>query len=211
MMHFRLSPKSPHSIRLWPGCSAEGVPSLSFQCVTVSASGSAATLRCHEKNSRGRWKTVRRLHGLRGFVGRNGVTENKRESDGFTPAGMYRLGTAFGIRTRPETKMPWRQVTPDSFWVDDPGSPAYNRWEEAPVGGGWKSAERLMDYPLEYAYAVVVDYNTRETVPGKGSAIFLHCGTHPTSGCIAVREEDLLKILKWLDPAKEPLINIHTV
>ena len=93
--------------------------------------------------------------------------------------------------------------------MDDPSSPQYNRWVEAPVSAGWTSAEHLIDYPLEYACAVVIEYNTQELVPGRGSAIFLHCGSRPTSGCVAVQEADLLRILRWLDPAKQPEIFIH--
>jgi L,D-peptidoglycan transpeptidase YkuD (ErfK/YbiS/YcfS/YnhG family) len=184
-------------------------PNISSQILSVSTVGSAATIRCLEKTRRGGWKNVRSLGDLRGFVGRNGITADKRELDGYTPAGMYWLGSAFGVRPRPETRMPWRQVTPDSVWVDDSNSPYYNQWVEAPVDAGWSSAEHLIDYPLEYAYAVVVEYNTKEIVPGKGSAIFLHCGSHPTSGCIAVKEPDLLAILRWLDPEKLPEIFIH--
>jgi L,D-peptidoglycan transpeptidase YkuD (ErfK/YbiS/YcfS/YnhG family) len=55
----------------------------------------------------------------------------------------------------------------------------------------------------------VIEYNTRPAVPGRGSAIFLHCGNQPTAGCVAVPESAMLDILSWLDPAKTPVIWIR--
>ena len=181
------------------------------QRLFVAASGSAAVLRCLEKTSRGGWTAVGELGDIRGFIAGNGLSGKKREGDGCSPAGLYRLGTAFGVRPRPDTKMPWRPVTPASYWVDDPESPHYNRWVEAPDGLGRFSAEHLIDYPEEYAYAVVIEYNTGAVGPGRGSAIFLHCGLRPTSGCVAVGEADLLRILGWLDPAKRPEILLRPI
>ena len=183
----------------------------SAQRVSVSAVGSAATITCLEITRRSDWKPVGGLRDFRGFLGRNGITVNKRELDGYTPAGLFRLGDAFGLKPQPETKMPWRSITPDSYWVDDPKSTYYNQWIEAPYNYGWTSAEHLIDFPAEYAYGVVVRYNTDDIVPGKGSAIFLHCGARPTAGCISMKEEDLLRILRWLDPGKNPDILIQSM
>ncbi len=60
----------------------------------------------------------------------------------------------------------------------------------------WDSAEHLVDYGEWYYYCLALDYNP-DRVPGKGSAIFLHCtwlGT--TSGCIAIPEECMVKVLQ---------------
>jgi L,D-peptidoglycan transpeptidase YkuD (ErfK/YbiS/YcfS/YnhG family) len=183
------------------------------QRILVSAEDTAAEIRCYKKNTCGAWRFDKRLGVMRGFVGRNGASPDKREGDGKTPAGAYGLGFAFGVREKPATRMFYRRVTPASCWVDDPQSPAYNRWVEVPEGEapapGWNSAERLGDYPDEYAYAVVIEYNTENTIPGRGSAVFLHCGSKPTSGCVAVPEADMLRLLGWLDPAKNPVICIE--
>jgi L,D-peptidoglycan transpeptidase YkuD (ErfK/YbiS/YcfS/YnhG family) len=181
----------------------------STQRLSVLAHGSATTVTCLEKDPLGLWAPAYNLGSFCGFVGRNGITAEKSERDGCTPAGQFRLGGAFGVCPNPGTKMAWRAVTPDSRWVDDPESTLYNTWVEAPDDTGWSSAEHLIDFPLEYAYAVIVGYNTDPVIPGKGSAIFLHCGTQPTSGCIAVAEADLLRILAWLEPSKLPEILIR--
>ena len=47
---------------------------------------------------------------------------------------------------------------------------------------------------------------------GKGSAIFMHIRKGPgvpTSGCIAMEEKDIKKILKWLKPEQNPAILIE--
>ena len=47
--------------------------------------------------------------------------------------------------------------------------------------------------------------------PGRGSGIFLHVSRgNPTIGCVSLPEGRLLTILRWLRPAKEPLIVIGT-
>jgi L,D-peptidoglycan transpeptidase YkuD (ErfK/YbiS/YcfS/YnhG family) len=170
---------------------------------------SSVLISCFEKTRRGVWRPARRLGTAPGFVGKNGVTGTKTEGDGCTPAGLFRLGYAFGIRKKPRTKMVYRQITKDSCWVDDALSPYYNQWAEGINGAGWKSAEHLIDYTENYAYAAVVEYNRENTVPGRGSAIFLHCGDGPTSGCVAVKEADMLKLLRWLNPSKLPGILIR--
>ncbi len=56
-----------------------------------------------------------------------------------------------------------------------------------------------------YANGFVINYNTQRT-PGKGSAIFFHIGNSYTLGCTATSEANVVKIMKWLDPAKNPVI-----
>jgi L,D-peptidoglycan transpeptidase YkuD (ErfK/YbiS/YcfS/YnhG family) len=50
-------------------------------------------------------------------------------------------------------------------------------------------------------------------VKGKGSAIFLHRWQEKgksTRGCVAVPEDQLLRLLVWLDPAQQPLMIMGT-
>jgi L,D-peptidoglycan transpeptidase YkuD (ErfK/YbiS/YcfS/YnhG family) len=178
------------------------------QILLVRVQGAKAEVRCYDRPGTTAWRFNASLGIIPGCAGRNGISASKKEGDGCTPSGLFSLGHVFGINEKPETKMPYRRVTAESFWVDDPASPHYNTWVEGGMNGGWQSAERLSDYPREYAYAVVIEYNTADRIPGKGSAVFLHCGSKPTSGCIAVPEAELLKILRWLDPKKAPAILI---
>ena len=59
-----------------------------------------------------------------------------------------------------------------------------------------------------YELGVVVEHNDA-CVPGRGSAIFLHVWREPgapTAGCTSMARDDLLRLLRWLDPAAEPLL-----
>lgn len=137
---------------------------------------------------------------LHAWIGSGGLSWEKQEGDGTTPGGLYRLGYGFGNEYPEEVYIDYRMVTEESFWVDDPDSAFYNTWVEGTEEQDWVSAEQLSAYPEEYAFAVVVEYNTDEPVYAAGSAIFLHCGWSPTAGCVAVEREAMLEILIWLQP-----------
>jgi L,D-peptidoglycan transpeptidase YkuD (ErfK/YbiS/YcfS/YnhG family) len=54
----------------------------------------------------------------------------------------------------------------------------------------------------------VIGYNTART-PGLGSAIFLHVNIGmPTAGCVTLPMGELLEILRWLNPAGSPQIEM---
>ncbi len=171
------------------------------QAVVVIASGHTAKAAFYERTG-GEWT---KLVDTKGCVGKAGITSDKREGDKKTPKGVFPLTFAFGIKV-PETKMEFRQITDESYWVDDASSEYYNTWQEGCKG--WKSAEKLSEYADYYRYAIAIGYN-QECTPGMGSAIFLHCKRKAhTTGCIAVPERALLDMLKLLDPDKRPVIII---
>ncbi len=143
-------------------------------------------------------------------IGRNGFLPlgEKKEGDGKTPAGIYTLKLAFGYPESINTKMPYRQARSDDIWVDDPDAEDYNRWTKLNETKA-TSYEMMKRDDHQYKYGIVIEHNTDPVVKGNGSAIFLHIWKEknaPTAGCVAVSEEDILKILQWLDPAKLPLI-----
>jgi L,D-peptidoglycan transpeptidase YkuD (ErfK/YbiS/YcfS/YnhG family) len=143
-------------------------------------------------------------------IGKNGFAAagEKREGDGKTPSGIYPLKMTFGYDTTIGTKMPYRQVLADDLWVDDPNANDYNRWVKKTETRA-ASYERMKRDDNLYKYGIVIEYNTDPVIKGNGSAIFLHIWKGegiPTAGCVAVSEEDIIKILGWLDPAAAPLI-----
>ena len=163
----------------------------------------SARLEAAEK-VQGKWERI--FPPARAVIGKNGFAYSKVEGDGKTPIGVYRLGTVFGRGENPDTRLPYRQTTVNDLWVDDPESVFYNTWQVGPARGRWKSAEPLYEY---YTHAVVINYNTRERIPGMGSAVFLHVWDGPgngTSGCVALDQQHLLEIIRWLDPLKNPLL-----
>jgi L,D-peptidoglycan transpeptidase YkuD (ErfK/YbiS/YcfS/YnhG family) len=174
-----------------------------------------AQLRGYEKRD-GRWRLV--IGPVAARVGYSGMKPAYRrvQGDGTTPAGTFTLTSAFGVRPDPGTRLPyWHIVSRDQWWVGDRHSRHYNdpRWGR--LGGfrvtthGIDGSERLIDYPVQYAHAAVIDFNRPRTIAGRGSGIFLHVnGRGATAGCVSVRSADVVRILRWLDPARQPRITI---
>lgn len=144
-------------------------------------------------------------------VGKNGIAPKgqKLEGDGRTPSGIYELRLAFGYEPSIETKLNYRQATDNDFWVDDPRSIQYNQWVIGqPQTVSFEYLRRKDDL---YKVGIVIEYNTQPIVPGNGSAIFLHIWKsegEPTSGCVALSENNLRKLLSWLDLRRKPVIII---
>ena len=187
------------------------------QLILVSAqeSDGAETITCcYEKGSDGAWQPVERLSDLQGWVGKNGIIHHRKRNTDTSPAGLWSLGLAFGNEAKPEgLNMPWRAITPNSEWVCDEESPYFNTWQERgdpTLAYTWNDdVEHLADYQTQYAYACVICYNTAPyTIPNRGCAIFLHCSTGPTGGCVGLEREDMLRVLLWLNPEENPHILI---
>ncbi len=142
-------------------------------------------------------------------IGRTGFAKEgqKKEGDGHTPSGVYALATAFGYAATAATGLDYIQTMSDDFWVDDPKSAQYNQWIKGqPQADSFEVLKRSDNL---YALAVVINYNTNPIVSGNGSAIFLHIWRrydHPTSGCVALSERHLRKMLKRLDKRQNPVI-----
>jgi L,D-peptidoglycan transpeptidase YkuD (ErfK/YbiS/YcfS/YnhG family) len=136
-------------------------------------------------------------------VGRSGCRARKREGDGATPAGCWRmlcvLYRADRVR-RPPTGLPVRAIGPSDGWCDAPGDRNYNRFVRHPYPA---SAERLWRADGLYDIVVVLDHNGTPRVRGAGSAVFVHVagpGYAPTAGCIALKREHLQRLLQRLRP-----------
>lgn len=150
-----------------------------------------------------------RLYVISAVIGRNGLAAsgNKKEGDGKTPSGIYPLGPAFGYAPSINTGLDYRQATADDFWVDDLHSLQYNQWVNGiPAANSFERMRRRDDL---YQYGIVIGYNTHPIIPGAGSAIFMHVWRRynsPTSGCVALNQRYLRKILHWLDKQYQPVI-----
>ncbi len=84
-------------------------------------------------------------------------------------------------------------------WCDDPTSKKYNRIVKLPFK---KSAEKLYIKKNYYDLLLVIDYNMKPVISGKGSAIFLHLASKnfsTTKGCIAIKKREFLQILPYIE------------
>ncbi|MEM7270232.1 MAG: L,D-transpeptidase family protein [Pseudomonadota bacterium] len=136
-------------------------------------------------------------------IGRIGRVEDKREGDGGTPIGVWRIRDVFwradrlgGVRLGDQGLLGGR-IGPQDLWSDDVDDPVYNSLVTKPHGF---SHELLRRSDRLYDIVVALDHNW-PAIPGCGSAIFLHVWRGPritTEGCVAFRRNDLRWILsRW--------------
>jgi L,D-peptidoglycan transpeptidase YkuD (ErfK/YbiS/YcfS/YnhG family) len=142
-------------------------------------------------------------HRLLVALGRGGVRANKREGDGGTPRGRFRLVQLWwrpDRRPRPATRLPVRRITPTDAWCEDPADRRYNRHVRRGAG---TPGDRLWRDDHLYDLIIEIDHNTRPRTAGRGSAVFLHVarpGFAPTAGCVAFAAPALLRLLARLGP-----------
>ena len=61
--------------------------------------------------------------------------------------------------------------------------------------------EKLYREDNKYDLLIPIKYNFKNTIPGKGSCIFIHLTKNylPTAGCIVLKEKDFFIMLKLID------------
>lgn len=217
--------------RVWthdqiPALLAGAVPEDCLQVMLVLApdeSSTSARLTLLERGLGGAW---RRAGGpIHATVGHKGLAwgtgdfhpamrppgfREKREGDGCSPAGVFRIPFAFGTGAADSAawlRLRYVPLTPTIIGVDDPKSRFYNQVvDSAAVERDWDSNEAMMRHDRLYEWGAFIGHNP-EGVPGGGSCIFLHLWPgegKPTAGCTAMSAENLRLVLAWLDPAKNP-------
>ena len=137
----------------------------------------------------------------------------KIEGDNKGPAGIFKLGAAFGYAQHaPDTKMSYFLLSKNIVAVDDPRSRFYNQLvDEATVAKkDWESAERMILPDDRYKWGVVVRHNLVPPKRGAGSCIFLHVWKNPETATDgphqAMPEDAMIQVIRWLDPASYPLL-----
>lgn len=127
------------------------------------------------------------------------AADQKREGDGATPIGRWRMCR---VLYRPdridpiETSLPLAAISQQDGWCDAPDDKQYNRQVVVPY---LSSHEILWREDHLYDIVVVLDHNSAPVVPGRGSAIFLHLAREnyeATEGCVALARPDLLQVLR---------------
>ena len=136
-------------------------------------------------------------------LGRSGIRANKREGDGGTPRGRFRLKRLWWRADRlprPMTPLPVRPITPADGWCEDAADRRYNRPIRLNPG---QPGDRLKRQDALYDLIVELDHNTRPRIAGRGSAVFVHVarpGFAPTAGCIALKSDALRRLIARLGP-----------
>jgi L,D-peptidoglycan transpeptidase YkuD (ErfK/YbiS/YcfS/YnhG family) len=199
------------------------------QLVTVTNrrwSDTSATMRVWRRRGDS-WQLVRGP--VRTSLGWNGFVRagKRRQSTGTTPAGRFTMRSAFGTRRDPGARLPYRRVDGNDFWPYEPRDRAtYNIWQPHKAAGTrWRAdyRERLADYPVEYAYSIVLGFNLprgvhwsrtrkqyvarRPADTARGGGIFLHVkDKRYTAGCVSAPAKHVRWLVRWLDPSLKPRI-----
>jgi hypothetical protein len=136
----------------------------------------------------------------------------KREGDLKSPAGIFRLGSAFGYAPQEpgSWKIPYLAITPSTDCVDDPQSRHYNSiLDRSTLSPDWNSAEHMREAGEAYRWGIVIEHNAAPPKSGAGSCVFMHIWDRAgigTAGCTAMPEPSIESILAWLNPAAKPLL-----
>jgi L,D-peptidoglycan transpeptidase YkuD (ErfK/YbiS/YcfS/YnhG family) len=137
-------------------------------------------------------------------LGRAGIAAGKREGDGATPRGRFRLLRLWWRADRlprPPTRLPVRRIDRALAWCEDPTDRRYNRPFSRSAN---EPGDRLWRDDHLYDLVIEISHNTRPRVPHRGSAVFLHVARPDrsgTAGCVALDARHLRRLLGRLGPS----------
>lgn len=202
---------------------AAALPQTCRQVIYVTApydKATSAELRLLQRTAAGAWTVAAATIPVR--IGRNGLAWGfgepalpapdglriKEEGDNCAPAGIFRIPQAFGTEPPPRgLKLPYLRCTKHHFGIDDPHSRFYNQIvDDREVACDWTNPETMIPGSGCYKLGAVIAHNPQNQ-PDCGSCIFFHIWQGkdiPTSGCTAMSESDLRRVLTWLDPSADP-------
>lgn len=132
----------------------------------------------------------------------------KQEGDERAPAGVFALPEAYGFDPQwaDKTSLPYIAVGTQDLFISDPQSQDYNRHVrlDHDPATPWELSQQMVQRDPAHALQILVAHNTDPTVPGAGSAIFLHVwrrdGGSATSGCTAMSRRQIETLVGWLKP-----------
>lgn len=189
---------SPQWVRALPDANVADANQL---FVVAGIGDTTAWISMHERAADGSWNQIMTSPG---FIGRNGLGKTQ-EGDGMTPVGTFQFTNAFGIAPDPGCAIPYKQVDDNIYWSGDPRpGMKYNQMvdiRELPELDK-ESSEHIVDYNPHYVYCMNISYNP-DCIPGKGSAIFLHCfgpAKPYTGGCVALPEDKMRFVMQHVRP-----------
>ena len=142
-------------------------------------------------------------------IGKSGTKKSKIEGDNSTPKGTFTLGTLYYRKDRvkkPVTNLKTKVIKSNLGWCNDSKHIFYNK--EINIKKKIRH-EKLYRKDQKYDYFLVINYNIKKTLPNRGSAIFLHLTKNytQTAGCIALKKNDFLILLKLIN--KKTKIKIY--
>ena len=139
---------------------------------------------------------------LKCSIGKNGITNKKKEGDNKTPRGkfkfkyiLYRKDRITNLKTRLKSV----KIKKNMGWCDDTKSKYYNQLIKTPFK---HSYEKLWLKENIYDIILVLNYNMNPVIKNKGSAIFLHIAKNKyqtTKGCVAISKPNIKLLVSKLN------------
>tara|TARA_Y100000741_G_scaffold360181_1_gene342028 strand:+ start:1637 stop:2128 length:492 start_codon:yes stop_codon:yes gene_type:complete len=142
-------------------------------------------------------------------IGKRGLTKKKSEGDKKTPIGTFRVSSLYFREDRleiPQTKLKKIPIKKTMGWCDDIRSSKY--YNKLMTIQDNIRHEKLFRKDDKYDLLIPIEYNSKRII-GNGSCIFMHLTKNykPTAGCIALKKNDFLVMLKII--GKKTKIKIY--
>ena len=134
-------------------------------------------------------------------IGKNGSTKIKKEGDKKTPKGTFKIENLYFRKDRIEKPLTLLKCIPikkNMGWCNDIRFPRkYNKLFKIEKR---IKHEKLKRKDYKYNLLIPIKYNFKKPITGLGSCIFIHLTKDykPTAGCIALKKNDFLIVLKLL-------------
>jgi len=134
-------------------------------------------------------------------IGKRGIGYKRKEGDLITPKGKYKIKCILYRKDRVkkiQSKIKKLIIKKNMGWCDDPKSKNYNKLVKLPFKYKY---EKLYKKENIYDIILVLNFNMSPIKKNKGSAIFIHVAKKDykkTEGCIALKKNHLLRIIKEL-------------
>ncbi|OUW49314.1 MAG: transpeptidase [Candidatus Pelagibacter sp. TMED196] len=134
-------------------------------------------------------------------IGKNGLSRKKIEGDNKTPKGTFELGFLYYRDDRIKnlkSNIKKIKINKKMGWCDDKNDKKnYNKLIK--ISKNIKH-EKLYRKDKKYDLIIPIKYNFKNRILGKGSCIFLHLTKNyrATAGCIAIKENDFMIMLKLI-------------
>ena len=134
-------------------------------------------------------------------IGKNGLSRKKIEGDYKTPKGTFELGPLYYRDDRIKnlkSNIKKIKINKKMGWCNDKNDKKnYNKLIK--INKNIKY-EKLYRKDKKYDLIIPIKYNFENRILGKGSCIFLHLTKNykATAGCIAIKKNDFMIILKLI-------------
>jgi len=134
-------------------------------------------------------------------IGKRGSAKNKKEGDKKTPIGLFGIENLYYRKDRknkPSTLLKCVEIKKNMGWCNDIDFPKkYNKLikTEKKI-----KHEKLKRKDHKYDLLIPIKYNFKKPISGLGSCIFIHLTKDykPTAGCVALKKNDFLIMLKLI-------------